>query len=380
MNKIEELRQRIDNIDDGIAKLFNERMQVIKEIGQEKATSSAPLTDTGREKSVINRICRQVDDDKILYAKQTFETLFDVSKAYQKRFLPDGGVLVDEIKGALENSKSFPISATVACQGVAGAYSMLACEKLFPVSDIMYFKDWNGVFSAIENGLCNYGILPIENSTAGSVNGVYDLILKHKFYIARTVLLKIKHSLLAKKGVCLSDVREIYSHEQAIAQCSEFLKTMPDVKVTVVENTAVAARMVAKSDRTDVAALSSPECAVIYGLTSLKGSVQNAGNNYTRFICISKNLQIFERSDKISIVTNLPHKTGALNKLLTRFAALNINITKIQSRPIAESDFEFVFYFDFDGDVRSREVLNLLSELNGELENFTFLGAYSEIR
>lgn len=381
MEKIQELRNRIDEIDDSLASLFNERMRVAKEIGEEKAKAHANVTDYGREKEIINRVCKRVDEDKIVYAKQTFDVLFDVSKAYQTQFAEVESELGKKIDLALKNTQEdFPVSATVACQGIMGAYSMLACERLFKVSDVLYFKDWKGVFNAIEKGLCKYGILPIENSTAGSVNPVYDLILSHKFYIVRTLKMKIRHSLLAKKGTSLNNITEIISHEQAINQCSEFIKKFPNAKITVVENTAVAARMVSESDRTDIAAISSPECADIYGLTSLKSNIQNVDNNYTRFICIAKNLEIYQHSNKISIVMSLPHVTGSLNKILSKFSSLGLNLTKIESRPIAASDFEFAFYFDFEGDVRKKEVRNLLSELYNSLENFAFLGCYGEVR
>ena len=379
MSKIEELRDRIDAIDDKIAGLFNERMNVARGIGEEKSKTGAAVTDFGREKSIINRVCGSVDEDKIVYAKQLFETLFDVSKAYQVRYSESKTEVGEEIRRAIENTpEEFPAAASVACQGVEGAYSMLACERLFKVSDILYFKDWKGVFNAIEKGLTRYGILPIENSTAGSVNGVYDLILKNKFYIVRTLRLHIRHSLLAKKGTSLKDVREIFSHEQAFGQCGEFLKNHPDVKATVVENTAIAARMVAESQRADVAAISSPECAEIYGLQSVASGIQNVDNNFTRFICISKKAEIYPSSDRISLVMRLPHVTGSLNKILSKFSSMGLNLTKIESRPIATSEFEFAFYFDFEGDVRRKEVVNLLSDLSGSVDSFAFLGCYKE--
>ncbi|MBP5308007.1 MAG: chorismate mutase [Clostridia bacterium] len=380
MNDVEKLREKIDRIDDRIAALFDERMDTVRKIGEAKAESGIPVSDAEREKKIINRVTAEVGDDRKIYLKQIYEKVFDVSKAYQTRYCNVDSSLGKEIRKAIESTgEEFPSSATVACQGVAGAYSMLACERLFPISEILYFKDWNGVFGAIENGLCRYGILPIENSSAGSVNAVYDLIQKHKFYIVRTVKLKVKHSLLAKNGTSLENVREIFSHGQAISQCSEFLKKYPWVKITEAENTAVAAKTIAESGRTDAAAIASPECADIYGLKPLKNGIQNVDNNYTRFICISKELEIYPNADKISVVLSLPHVTGSLNKVLSRFSALGLNLTKIESRPIASSEFEFAFYFDFEGDVRKREVYNLLSEMYNSLEYFAFLGCYREV-
>ncbi|MBO7377359.1 MAG: bifunctional chorismate mutase/prephenate dehydratase, partial [Clostridia bacterium] len=145
-----------------------------------------------------------------------------------------------------------------------------------------------------------------------------------------------------------------------------------------VENTAIAARMVAESERTDVAAISSPECAEIYGLSSLASNIQNVDNNFTRFICISKKAEVYPASDRISLVMRLPHVTGSLNKILSKFSSMGLNLTKIESRPIATSEFEFAFYFDFEGDVRKKEVLNLLSDLSSSVDSFAFLGCYKE--
>lgn len=193
------------------------------------------------------------------------------------------------IRQALEATPSlFPQRPTVACQGIEGAYSQIACDRLFKAPAIMYFQTFDHVFKAVESGMCQYGILPIENSTAGSVQAVYDLMLRHNFSIVRSARLKICHNLLAKHGAKLEDVKEVYSHEQAINQCAGYLAGLKGAKVTIVENTAVASRMVAQSERTDVAALSSRYCAEHYGLDIVQENVQDQDNNYTRFICISK--------------------------------------------------------------------------------------------
>ncbi len=267
----------------------------------------------------------------------------------------------------------------VACQGVEGAYSQIACEKMFKSPFILYFKNFEGVFNAIDQGLCQYGILPIENSTAGSVKKVYDLMIRHNFSIVRTFRLKVDHNLLAKPGTKLSDIREIYSHEQALNQCADFLQEMKGITIIPVANTAVAAEMVANSDRTDVAALSSRSCAELYGLHCLAASVQDKGNNRTRFICISKNLEIYPGSDKTSIMMILNHKPGALYKVLARLYTLGINVTKLESRPIPDREFEFMFYFDLDTSIYSDEFVQLMCELDELCEEFKYLGSYTEV-
>ena len=243
----------------------------------------------------------------------------------------------------------------------------------------MYFKNFEGVFSAIDQGLCQYGILPLENSSAGSVNKVYDLMSKHNFSIVRTFRLKIDHNLLANPGAALENIKEVYSHEQAISQCGEFLHQHPGIKVIPVENTALAADMVAKSGRTNIAALSSRSCAELYGLQCLAASIQDKGNNRTRFICISKNLEIYPGSDKTSIMMVLPHRPGSLYKVMARLFVLGINVTKLESRPIPDRDFEFMFYFDLDTSIYSEEFIQLMCELDDLCEEFKYLGSYSEV-
>jgi chorismate mutase/prephenate dehydratase len=194
------------------------------------------------------------------------------------------------------------------------------------------------------------------------------------------VRIKIDHCLLAKKGTKLAEIKEIFSHEQAISQCASFLASLgKDVKVTRVENTAKAAQMVAESDRDDVASLSSRSCAVQYGLDVVASAVQDNGNNHTRFICITNKLEIYPGADRTSLMLVTPHKPGALFRILSRFNALGINLIKLESRPIPDRDFEFMFYFDLESSVYSPKLADLLSELEQECEEFTYLGSYSEV-
>ena len=306
--------------------------------------------------------------------------IFEISRSYQSKCNNQETELFRRVTAAIENTpKLFPQAPMVACQGVEGAYSQIACERIFKSPSIMYFKNFDGVFNAIDKGLCQYGILPIENSTAGSVKKVYDLMIHHNFSIVRTFRLKVDHNLLALPGAKLQDIKEIYSHEQAINQCSDFLKTMPGVKVIPVENTAIAASIVASSGRTDVAALSSKNCEELYGLKSLADSVQDKGNNRTRFICISKNLEVYPGSDKTSIMMVLAHKPGVLYRVLARMYVLGINVIKLESRPIPDRDFEFMFYFDLETSIYSAEFVQLICELDDMCEEFKYLGSYCEV-
>lgn len=378
--ELNELRERIDKIDDEIVRLFQERMRVAADIAEYKKANGKAVLDKTRERQKLNEIVGKTDEEFKSYMHVLYSLMFELSRSYQGRLINDVTALQKRIRDAVDNTeKLFPRRAEVACQGVEGAYSQIACEKLFSVPNIMYFNSFEGVFAAIDQGLCTYGVLPLENSTAGSVNKIYDLMVKYDFSIVRSTRLKVDHNLLAKKGVKLEDIKEIYSHEQAISQCAEFLKKLNGVKITACENTAIAAKMVAESERGDVAALSSRACAELYDLACLAESVQDKGNNYTRFICISKNLEIYPGADKTSVMIMTDHRPGALYKLLSRFYALDINLTKLESRPLPDRDFEFMFYFDLETSVYSPEFITLIGELESSCEQFRYLGSYSEM-
>ena len=377
--KLDNVRAEIDALDNEIVSLFLKRMETVGQVAESKKTSGKAVLDKRREREVLARVTEQAGPKMENYVKILFSMLFDLSRSYQSLLLTEEAPLSGKVRDALTQTEPlFPKRAVVACQGIDGAYSQAACDKLFSMPQIIYMNTFDSVFQAVEKGLCRYGILPIENNTYGSVTPVYDLMKEHDFYIVKSVKIKIDHCVLAKRGVKLADVREIFSHEQAIGQCSGFLQKLKNVKVTIVENTAVAAKHVADSDRNDVAAISSFECAELYGLFVVDDTVQNSENNYTRFICISKKMEIYPGSDKISVMLSLPHRPGALFELLSKFAAIDLNLTKLESRPIPGRDFEFRFYFDFQSSVLAEHVLRLFDELSLQTNQFVFLGNYSE--
>lgn len=379
--KLDELRNEIDGVDKEIVSLFIKRMNCASKIAEYKKENGLPILDASRERALLNKISDMSGEEFEEYTRTLYSTIFDLSRSYQHRTLNESSSLYKDITEAIESTpKLFPERASVACQGVEGAYSQIAAERLFRTPDIMFFSSWEKVFSAIEAGMCRYGVIPIENSTAGSVKRVYDLMISKNFKIVRTVRIKINHSLLAKKGTKLEDIKEIFSHEQAISQCATFLASLgPNVKITQVENTAKAAQMVAQSERSDVASLSSQACASLYSLDTLVSSAQDNGNNHTRFICITNKTEIYPGADRTSLMIVAPHKPGSLYKILSRFNALGINLLKLESRPIPDRDFEFMFYFDLESPVYSPRLAQLFAELESECDEFTYLGSYSEV-
>ena len=377
---LNDYRKQIDDIDRQLLALFGQRMEVAAAIAAYKKEHGLPVLDGKREREKLLDVAAKTPDDLKDYAVSLYSLLFELSRSHQTRMLGTNTALTEQIAQAIENTpKLFPGSAAVACQGVEGAYSQLACDRLFKLPNVFYFSNFEAVFSAIEKGLCQYGVIPVENSTAGSVNAVYDLMMRHDFRIVRSLRLKVDHNLLANPGAKLSDIREICSHEQAIAQCSAFLQKHPEITVVRCENTAAAAKRVAQSGRKDVAALSSRSCAELYGLTCLASNIQDQGNNFTRFICISKNLEIYPGADRTSLMMVLPHRPGSLYKVLSRFYALGINLNKLESRPMPERNFEFMFYFDLETSVYTPQFQQLMAELPSLCEEFSYLGSYSEV-
>lgn len=377
---ISDYRKAIDKIDRELVEKIEERMRVAEKIAEYKKEKDLPITDYLRERQLLDKICDLSSEDMAGYNRIMFSTLMEVSKDHQRKIALQDAKIVDEIKKALEETpKELPERPVVACQGVAGAYSQEASDKFFKMPKLMYVKNFNGVFAAIDSGLCQYGVLPIENSTAGSVNQVYDLMMKHNFHIVKSLRLKIDHNLLGCKGATKESIKEIFSHEQAIAQCDEYLKQYPNAKITICENTAEAAKSVAESGRTDVAALASYNSAKFYNLDVIESAVQDQDNNYTRFICITKKLEIYPGANKTSIMMVVDHKPGSLYNVLSRFNAMGINLVKLESRPLPEREFEFMFYFDIECSAYSAEFVRMMNQLEEMSREFKYLGSYVEM-
>ena len=377
---IKELRAEINEIDEQIVELFTRRMEVSKGVALYKQSKGLPIFDPARERERLTDVAELAGEEYESYTRVLYALVMELSKNLQQKVLHPNSGLSASVRRSIEDTPMlFPEKAKVACQGVEGAYSGQACERLFALPEISYYKDFEGVFKAIEEGKCRYGVLPIENSTAGSVNAVYDLMIKYNFRIVRSLRLKVDHCLLARKGVKPAQIKEVCSHEQAINQCAGFLRSLGNVKITVCPNTAVAAQMVANSGRDDIAALSSASCASLYGLSVLASSVQDRGNNHTRFICISAKEEVYPGSDRTSVMMVVSHRPGALYRVLSRFYALGVNLVKLESRPIPDRDFEFMFYFDLQVSIYSERFDELLRELEYQGEEVRYLGSYQEV-
>lgn len=376
---LSEIRKKIDEIDSKLLPLFLERMNLSAEVAAYKKANNLPVLNKGREREILDRVMKE-SGEMDQFSHRLYTTIFELSRAYQDSLNTSNTELRKNIETAIENSPEiFPKSATVACQGVEGAYSQMAADKIFPRGNLMFFKTFEAVFDAVENGLCRFGVVPIENSSNGSVRATYDLLRTKNVKIVKSDRLCIRHELLAKPGAKLEDIKEIRSHEQALGQCSEFLKGLgPDVKIKPVANTAMAAKSVADSDDLTVAAIASHSGCELYGLVPLKQNIQNSDNNYTRFICISKNTEIYPGANRISLVLECEHRPGTLYQILAKLAALEVDILKLESCPIVGHDFEFMFFFEISANVKDPNTIAMLESLERDCRKLIFLGNYSE--
>lgn len=375
---LDELRHEINDIDEKLVELFVKRMDVALDVANYKKENGIAVFDSGRERAVLDRVSSLAGGEFGEYADLLYRTVMDLSRRYQHSVMGDGKTRGDFARAIDATPKMFPKNARVICQGSEGAYSQAAAEKLFSSPSITFVKTFDDVFESIEKGCADFGIIPIENSTAGSVNHIYDLLADHEAKIVRSVRVKVDHNLLAPQGAQISDIKEIYSHPQAIDQCSNFLASLDGVRVIPYENTASAAKMVSLSGDKSKAALSAAHCASIYGLSTLARSVQNSDGNFTRFICIAANPMIFPGSNRTSVMMILPHRRGSLFSIMSAIQASGVNLIKLESRPIPGSDFGFMFYFDIEESMYSENLPALLSELETKSDYFKYLGTYLE--
>ena len=377
--ELSEIREKINAVDDQLLDLFLQRMDLSEEVAAYKNEHHQPILNKQREREILAKVAEK-SGDRERFSYHLFSTIFELSRSRQAELITAPTKVESLVKTSLASGgEVFPQTGLVASQGVEGANSQVACDRLLPRGNIVYVKSFEAVFSAVESGLCKFGVVPIENSSNGSVRAIYDLIQRKKFSIVRSTRLCIRHELLALPGVKMDDITEIYSHEQAIGQCSKFLGSLGGVRVIPCDNTAMAAKMVAESGSRHAAAISSHPCAALYGLQCVNDAIQDSDNNYTRFICITKDPIIYAGANRISLIIACDNKPGALYEILSKLAALGINMTKLESCPVTGRNFEFIFFLELEASVHEPGVLPMLEELERSCANFQFLGSYAEV-
>lgn len=371
-----ELRNEIDKLDDELIPLLLKRMDISRQVAEYKVQNGIPVLNEQRELEILEDVASKCGEQGEVI-KTVFSAIMDASRALQHKIIGGGEELRNLISNAKCEKNLTANGEPIACQGVQGAYSGEVAKALFPDSPIDFHKQFEDVFEAVNQNKARFGIIPVENSTAGSVHESYDLIMKYKFFIVGAYDLRVDHCLCAKPGVKFEDIENIYSHTQALSQCNIFLKNFDFTGITF-SNTAAAAKFVSESEKNNIAAICSESAAKKYGLKIIRKGIQNVTNNTTRFIVISKELVIDEDAEKISLIFSAPHRTGSLYRVLGRFSMTGLNLTKLESRPVANGRFDYYFYVDILGSVRDEQTLDLLCALSDELPEFSFLGNYYE--
>lgn len=375
MRDLTEIRKDINDIDEQLVRLFKARMDCAKEVGEYKKENNIPVFNEKREGEILDKVAVK-GGEYGSYTRLLYSDIMELSRALQHNIIGSGKAL----RSLIETAESdYPESGVkVAYQGIKGANGHEAALRLFPNGDCFGLKTFSDVFDAVDSGKAEFGVLPVENSTAGSVSAVYDLILKHRFYIVGALDMPIDYCLCGLRQSEISDIEKVWTHPQSISQCENYIAAH-NFEPTPCANTAVAARDVSREKRLNVAAICSYKACEEYGLKILDNHIQDIDSNTTRFIVISKKLFISSDADKISLCFSLPHVSGSLYSVLCRFNSLGFNLTKIESRPISGRGFEYLFYLDFSGNARTAEATRLLCAMSEELPNFSFLGNYCEI-
>lgn len=373
--ELDEIRKNIDSVDSELLELFTRRMELCEQVAEYKAQNGMEIFQGGREQQVLDKIAEKSPEKLKAASRLLFSQIMEISKCLQQDRLTEH--LGVETRGFAENP-------TVACPGIRGSYSEEACIKAFGrEARINYYDTFEQVFEAVNSGEARYGVVPIENSTAGSVDDTYSLLEHYDMYICGRLFITVNHVLAAKSE---GRIAKIISHPQALHQCSEFIEE-GGYKTAKVSNTSIAARTVSESEEDGTACICSAHCAELYGLRVLKENIADSNENFTRFIIISKEMEIDREADIISVCLSLPHISGSLYKLLTRFYFTGLNLTKIESRHMpphikrksGSEGFEVIFYLDFEGSVLNASVGKLLKNLEKDCGYYRFLGNYREI-
>ena len=366
---LDEIRVDIDKIDKDIVELIKKRMNLSLSVAEYKINNGKKVFDAKREKAILDK----VDNLGGKYghaARLIYSTIMEQSRALQYP-------LVNSELGIKAESLDPDSVKKVACQGVKGAYSYATAKQLYKNAEIIFCERFSDVFDAVEKGDAEIGVVPVENSWAGSVHEVYDLLIDRKFYIANAVDARISHNLIGTSDAEIGDIKQALSHEQALRQCAEFLDKK-DIEPIGCINTAIGVKKAAEMNNKQIGAIGSTAAANEFGMKILAQNIASSDCNVTRFVSVSNKFYTSEKADKISIVFSIPHKPGALYSVFSRFAAAGLNMSKIESRPIKNHNFEYLFYVDLIGKLISKDTLCTINSLSEELDEFTLMGNYEE--
>lgn len=372
---LQEIRKELDVIDRQIVDLYEKRMKLCGDVAEYKISVGKPVYDGEREKQKLEAVRQMAGEEYRQGASELFTQLMTISRRLQYRLLAEHGQTFDT---GFQKIDRIPVEgARVVYQGVEGAYSHEASMAYFGEdADAFHVRTWEEAMRAVEDGRADYGVLPIENSSAGAVSDNYDLLIKYHNCIVAEIFLPVKHALLGVPGGSLEQIHTVFSHPQALMQCSEYLNSHGEWSQISVENTAVAAKKVLEEGDPSQAAVASEAAAKLYGLQILKSGINYNKDNVTRFIVVSRNRVYQKDAAKVSLCFELPHRSGTLYNMLSNFIYNNVNMRMIQSRPIPGRNWEYRFFVDIEGRLDEPAVTNALKGVSEEAANLRILGNY----
>lgn len=380
MEELKQYRDQIDAIDRQLADLFQQRMDVVDRVGQYKLARNMPVLDAKREQEVLAAKAALARDETMSADMAAlFENLMAISRRRQRKLIREDGMEpgYERCKQAMDAARSPVSNPKVVYQGVAGAYSEMACINFFgSASENIGLEQFEDVFEALKKGEADYAVLPIENSTSGAIRQVYDLLSQYEYYIVGETTVKVEHCLMAPRGASLDTITHVYSHEQGLFQSDRFLNAHPGWVQVPCADTAGAGQYVAQTGDVTKAAICSERAAELYGLEILVRGTNHNANNTTRFVVISPVMELRPGADKISTVFSLPHEAGSLHRIMTIFAVNGLNMTKLESRPMPGHSWEYMFFLEFTGSLNAPGMDGILHELAQTAAQFRVLGNF----
>ncbi|MBE5902750.1 MAG: prephenate dehydratase [Pseudobutyrivibrio sp.] len=378
MRDLADIREEIDSVDKGILELFLKRMELACQVAEYKISTGKKVYDKKREEEKLDKLSSFVSDDFYVQAvRELYTQIMSISRKKQFAILRDNGFSFDS---GFKRVDDFDFSDSIVCfQGVEGAYSQIAMDEFFKgkMKSSFHVDAWRDAMEAIVNGEADYAVLPIENSLAGSIEENFDLLSEYNVAIVGEQILKVEHALLGLKGAKIEDIKTVYSHAKAIAQCDEYIRTQHmDWDVKNLHNTAASARKIRDDKDITQAAIGSILNCKLYDLEVLEESIQDNKENETRFIIVSKDKKYKATASHISLCFEIPHEPGSLYRVLSNLMFNGINMNRIESRPIKGVNWQYRFFIDIDGNLNDEAVLNVLTGLQEECVSLRVLGNY----
>lgn len=376
MADLNQIREQIDKVDKEIVQLFENRMELCAEVAEYKISNGKQVLDAAREKEKIDKVKLSASTEENRHdVGELFKQIMAMSRKLQYQIMAKHGLINDVSFESVDTIKKPDVR--VVYQGVEGAYAHEATLQYFGDDvNCYHVESWRGAMEEVKSGRADYAVLPIENSTAGAVTQVHDLLLEYDNYIVAETDVLVEHALLGTPDSEIDDITTVYSHPQALMQCQRYLREHDSWQQISCENTAVSAKKVCDEGDKTHAAIASVKAAKIHGLKVLKERINQADANTTRFVIVGRERIYTKEADKVSICVELTHESGSLYNVLSHFSYNGINMTKIESRPIEDRQWEYRFIIDIEGKLSDAPVTNALRGISEEVNKLAILGNY----